>query len=212
MMIGRMDRRMYTAFIFDLDGTIIDSEMIGLTALQATLQEQGIDKDLDSLRFSLGIPGLKTLEILNIADIPTTLESWMEREKPLLKHVPLFEGIIEVIDQLPKMGIVTSKTAEEMNSSFNLLNIHQKFEVIVCASDTTRHKPYPDPLNLGLSLLHCEPNHAIYIGDSIYDMRCAHAAGVDFGLALWGARSTEGFDEAQYIFETPGDILKLMND
>ncbi len=40
MMVGRMDRRMYTAFIFDLDGTIIDSEMIGLTALQATLKDK----------------------------------------------------------------------------------------------------------------------------------------------------------------------------
>ena len=79
------------------------------------------------------------MEILNIADIPTTLESWMEREKPLLKNVPLFEGIIEVIDQLPKMGIVTSKTAEEMDNSFYLLNIHQKFEVInCCASDTKK--------------------------------------------------------------------------
>ncbi|MDR7236384.1 HAD family hydrolase [Neobacillus drentensis] len=202
---------MYSTFIFDLDGTIIDSEWIGLKALQATLKEQGIEKNLDELRFSLGIPGLTTLEILNIANIPTTLESWLEKEKPFMKNVPIFEGIIEVIMALPKAGIVTSKTAEEMNHSFYLLNIDHHFHSVVCASDTEKRKPNPDPLELALKLLGCKADEAIYIGDSIYDMQCANAAGVDFGLALWGARTTLGFENAKYIFEKPKNILNLIN-
>ena len=202
---------MYSTFIFDLDGTIIDSEWIGLKALQATLKEQGIEKNLDELRFSLGIPGLTTLEILNIANIPTTLESWLEKEKPFMKNVPIFEGIIEVIMALPKAGIVTSKTAEEMNHSFYLLNIDHHFHSVVCASDTEKRKPNPDPLELALKLLGCKADEAIYIGDSIYDMQCANAAGVDFGLALWGARTTLGFENAKYIFENPKNILNLIN-
>jgi len=203
--------RMYSTFIFDLDGTIIDSELIGLKALQATLKEQGIEKNLDELRFSLGIPGLTTLEILNIADIPTTLESWLEKEKPFMKNVPIFEGIIEAIKALPKAGIVTSKTAEEMNHSFYLLNIDHHFHSVVCASDTEKRKPNPDPLELALKLLGCKADEAIYIGDSIYDMQSANAAGVDFGLALWGARTTSGFENAKYIFKNPKNILNLIN-
>ena len=202
---------MYSTFIFDLDGTIIDSELIGLQALQATLKEQGIEKSLDELRFSLGIPGLTTLEILNIADIPTTLESWLEKEKPFMKNVPIFEGIIEAIKALPKAGIVTSKTAEEMNHSFYLLNIDHHFHSVVCASDTEKRKPNPDPLELALKLLGCKADEAIYIGDSIYDMQSANAAGVDFGLALWGARTTSGFENAKYIFKNPKNILNLIN-
>ena len=202
---------MYSTFIFDLDGTIIDSELIGLKALQATLKEQGIEKTLDELRFSLGIPGLTTLEILNIADIPTTLESWLEKEKPFMKNVPIFEGIIEAIKALPKAGIVTSKTAEEMNHSFYFLNIDHHFHSVVCASDTEKRKPNPDPLELALKLLGCKADEAIYIGDSIYDMQSANAAGVDFGLALWGARTTSGFENAKYIFKNPKNILNLIN-
>lgn len=201
---------MYSTYIFDLDGTIIDSEMIGLTALQETLKEQGIEKEIDQLRFSLGIPGLRTLEILEVADIPTTLESWLIKEKPLMKNVPLFDGIIDVIKELPNKGIVTSQTFEELNQSFYLLNIDQYFHSIVSASDTHKHKPHPEPLELGLRLLNCEPEQAIYIGDSIYDMECALAAGVDFGLAFWGAKTTKGFEQAKYIFNTPKDILTLV--
>lgn len=202
---------MYSTFIFDLDGTIIDSENIGLHALQATLKKQGIDKKIDELRFSLGIPGLSTLEILKIADISTTLKSWIEKQRPLMRNVPIFEGMIEVIAQLPKAGIVTSQNAEEMNDSFYLLNIDHHFRSIVCASDTKRHKPNPDPLELGLRLLGCTAKEAIYIGDSKYDMECAKSAGVDFGLALWGAKTTFGFESAKYIFKTPYDILTLIN-
>ncbi|MGE6259739.1 HAD family hydrolase [Heyndrickxia sporothermodurans] len=201
---------MYSTYIFDLDGTIIDSEMIGLTALQETLKEQGIEKEIDQLRFSLGIPGLRTLEILEVADIPTTLESWLVKEKPLMKNVPLFDGIIDVIKELPNKGIVTSQTFEELNQSFYLLNIDHYFQSIVSASDTHKHKPHPEPLELGLRLLNCEPEQAIYIGDSIYDMECALAAGVDFGLAFWGAKTTKGFEQAKYIFKTPKDILTLV--
>lgn len=200
---------MYTTFIFDLDGTIIDSEQIGLKALQNTLRAQGIEKEIGELRFALGIPGLRTLEILNIADIPTTLESWAAREKPFMKNVPIFPDMLEVITQLPKKGIVTSQTREELQSGFYHLGIEHHFQAIVSADDTIKHKPNPDPLEFGLHLMGCRPEETIYIGDSIYDLRCANAAGVDFGLALWGAKSRSEFEHAQYIFEKPKDILTL---
>ncbi|WP_207667457.1 HAD family hydrolase [Clostridium sp. 1xD42-85] len=202
-------KKLYSTFIFDLDGTIIDSERIGLEALQATLSENGINKTINELRFSVGIPGLRTLEILNIADIPTTLEAWLEKQKPFMSNVPLFDSVIEVISQLPKPAIVTSQNQKEMQAGFYQLDIAHHFQAIVCADDTEKHKPNPDPLNLALQLLACEKENAIYIGDSIYDMHCATAAGVDFGLAAWGVASTNNYPSARYIFETPFDILTL---
>lgn len=200
---------MYSTFIFDLDGTIIDSEFIGLKSLQETLQEQGIKKNLDELRFSLGIPGLRTLEVLEIADIPTTLASWAQKERPLMNNVPLFNDILEVINLLPRKGIVTSQTTEELQNGYHLLNIDHHFEKLICADHTLKHKPNPDPLELALKLLECRSDEAIYIGDSIYDLKCAKSAGVDFGLAFWGAKALSGFEDADYIFKTPKDILKL---
>lgn len=201
---------MYRTFIFDLDGTIIDSELIGLTTLQAILKEQGIEKTLDELRFSLGIPGTTTLEVLNIADIPTTLQAWMEKEKPLMKNVPIFSGMMEVIEKLPLKGIVTSQSKAELNNSFYQLNIAHYFHTIISADDTEKHKPNPEPLKLALKRLGVKSSEAIYIGDSRYDMQCARSAGVDFGLALWGAKESKGFEQAKYIFKSPIDILKLI--
>ncbi|NGP59283.1 HAD family hydrolase [Paenibacillus thiaminolyticus] len=203
---------MYQAFLFDLDGTIIDSEMIGLRALQETLAELGLTYELDELRFSLGITSYKTMEKLNVKDIPAAIKICVEKEKPYMSKVPIFEGMQDVIARLPACGIVTSKTAEEMNDSFYLLGIDHYFQAVVCASDTSKHKPDPEPLELGLRRMDCTADNAIYIGDSVYDMKCAKAAGVDFGLALWGAKSASGFENARYIFETPHDIMKLLDE
>lgn len=202
---------MYQTFIFDFDGTIIDSEMIGLTALQATLRDIGIEKEIDDLRMFMGIPGMRTLEILDVPEKEKIHQKWLAREKPMLKNVDIFPGIIETIAQLPENSIVTSKTALEMEHSFYLLGIDRHFKTVVSASDTERHKPNPDPLLLALKKLNRDRSEAIYIGDSKHDMACAHAAGVDFCLAWWGAKTREGFENADYIFEKPDDMLVLMD-
>lgn len=200
---------MYQTFIFDFDGTIIDSEMIGLNALQATLREVGMEKNIDDLKFFLGLPGLRTLEILGVPEKEKVYKKWIAREKPLLKNVKVFPDVIDTIKLLPENSIVTSKTAMEMNNSFFLLGIETHFREVVTASDTILHKPKPEPLQLVLKKLQRTPNEALYIGDSEHDMACAHAAGVDFGLALWGAKTREGFEKADFIFESPKEVMML---
>lgn len=205
----RGEGHMYQTFVFDFDGTIIDSEMIGLNALQATLREVGMEKDINDLKFFLGLPGLRTLEILGVPEKEKVYKNWIAREKPLLKNVKIFPDVIDTIKLLPENSIVTSKTAMEMNNSFFLLGIESHFREVVTASDTTLHKPNPEPLQLVLKKLQRTPNEALYIGDSEHDMACAHAAGVDFGLALWGAKTREEFEKADFIFESPEEVMML---
>ncbi|MBQ4088370.1 MAG: HAD hydrolase-like protein, partial [Clostridia bacterium] len=57
----------------------------------------------------------------------------------------------------------------------------------VCADHTEKHKPEPEPLLKYMELTGAKPDEVLYIGDSKYDEMCAHAAGVDFALATWGA-------------------------
>lgn len=202
---------MYKAIVFDVDGTILDTERAVLHSLQAVLAEEGLAYELDELRFVLGITGAAAVDQLAILDEEVILAKWIEREASYIEEVEIFEGIHKVLHAIPESGVVTSKNALEMEKGFYPFNIHDHFQAIVCASDTENHKPHPDPLLKGLSLLGREPDEVIYIGDSIYDMKCAHAASVHFGLALWGAKSTEGFEAAEYIFEKPEDILAYVS-
>ena len=67
----------YSHVVFDIDGTLINSEKAVLKSFQETLiTEVGIEKELDELKFALGIPGKDALKILNIESREDILEKW----------------------------------------------------------------------------------------------------------------------------------------
>ena len=205
---------MYKYIIFDVDGTIIDTEEAVLKSLQAVLEEQGHEYELNDLRFALGIPGKNTLRRLNVNDIDRVHPRWAQLQLEFSDDVTVFSEMEEVIQHLAErvnLGIVTSKTSQELIDEFDPFGLSKHFEHSISADDTEKHKPEPDPLLLCMERMNAEPNQTIYIGDSVYDMQSAQKAGIKFGLALWGSKTSDKFEEADYIFEEPKDILKLLD-
>src|SRR4029079_98204 len=74
-----------------------------------------------------------------------------------------------------------------------------RFEVLVAKEDTTLHKPEPEPLLLALDQLGADPADTVYVGDSPFDLRAAHAAGTTAAAAMWGGI----FDRAELLAERP---------
>lgn len=206
---------MLRAIIFDVDGTILDTEQAILQSLQRTLREETQkDYPFEALRFALGIPGKDALQRLNVDDIEAVHQKWSAAVLDFSHEVAVFESLEEVIHHLAtkplQLGIVTSKTAQEVVDEFEPFGLSEYFQHIVSASDTEKHKPNPEPLLKCLDALQVAPEEAIYIGDSIYDFQCAKQAGAKFALAHWGAKSTIGFEEADYVFYEPKDILAIV--
>lgn len=201
--------------IFDVDGTILDTEKAVLSSLQLVLKEEGRDYEQNELKFALGIPGDAALRKLNITEIERVGMKWSKTVLDYSHEVQIFNGLLEVIEQLSKspfkLGIVTSKTKQEVTDEFDPFGISHHFEEIISASDTIKHKPHPEPLELCIERLKINKDETIYIGDSIYDLQCAKSAGVRFALALWGAKSKNGFELADFIINEPKDILTLLS-
>ena len=85
------------------------------------------------------------------------------------------------------------------------------FDTVITASDTDRHKPHPDPLELALSQLEIPATEAIYVGDTKYDLEMTHAAGAQFALARWGTAGTTAWQqEADIVLAQPTDIAHLV--
>lgn len=206
---------MFTTVIFDVDGTILDTEEAILKSLQRTLKEEvSLEYKKEELMFALGIPGKEALKRLNVLDIERILSIWSDVMLSFMDDIKVFEQIEEVVKQLVskqiKLGIVTSKTNLEMTNEFEKYGLNAYFSEIITASHTEKHKPHPEPLLACLENLAVDRKNAIYIGDSIYDLKCAKSAGVKFALALWGSKTRKGFEEADYILNEPNDLLKLL--
>ncbi|MDZ7542744.1 HAD hydrolase-like protein, partial [Clostridium perfringens] len=61
-----------------------------------------------------------------------------------------------------------------------------------------------------VEILDISPKECMYIGDTIFDFKATKAAGMDFGIAMWGADSLDGI-EADFNLKEPRDILKELN-
>lgn len=197
---------MVSSLIFDVDGTILDTEKAILRSLQRILKEElKEDYALDALEFALGIPGKEALKKLNVPNIDVIHPKWSKAVWDYYHEVSVFKSLEEIIGMLSlsniKLGIVTSKTKQELIDEFEPFGLSSYFEHTICACDTDRHKPYPEPLLAYLKRLDVPCNETIYIGDSIYDMQCAKSAGVKFALASCGSRTKDAFKDADYILE-----------
>ena len=206
---------MYNYIIFDIDGTILDTEFAVLSSLQKLVFEE-LNKNFsfEELRFALGIPGEVTLNKLGITNLFKSNEKWNRYLKDYLHHVKVFDDIKDTLVRLSEIGIlagiVTSKTKEEYINDFVPFGLANYFKLVVCADDTEKHKPNPEPILKFIELSGVDKSSTLYIGDTKYDMECAVSAGIDFALALWGAKSSTGIN-SNYIFENPKQVLNLIN-
>lgn len=205
---------MYNYIIFDIDGTLLDTETAVLSSLRRVVAEE-LNENLsfEELRFALGIPGEVTLNRLGIANVSDCSVRWNKYLKEYFHQVKVFDGIKEILIKLKEFGIstglVTSKTREEFANDFVPFELEDFFKFVVCADDTEKHKPNPDPILKFIEISGADKSKTIYIGDTKYDMQCAFDAGIDFALALWGAKSSIGIN-ANYVLEKPEQILQLI--
>lgn len=206
---------MYETFIFDVDGTLINTEEAVLGSLQKMLKihfNRSIPRH--DLTFVLGIPGAVSLPRIGITDIELGNQLWNKYMKDYYDSIHVFEGIHQLLSKLNEhsvtTGVVTSKTYQEFQNDFVPFGLTSKLPHVVCADDTELHKPHPEPLLKFLQTSGAKAQSSIYIGDTIYDFECARDAGMDFGLALWGCKQPE-LIPAKYKFEQPKDVLALVN-
>lgn len=203
----------YSHLVFDIDGTLIDTVKIHMISLERTLKKYwGADAKLPDLRFSFGIPGTATMETLKFADPAEAHREWEKEYLACAKEAPgqLFPGMKETLEKLKgtktAMGIITSKTRSEYEEDFRGRGLGEYFTCVVTSTDTERGKPFPEPMLEYLKQTGAKPGEVLYLGDSVHDMACARAAGVDHALVLWGSLMPEGI-EATYRLEKPEEIL-----
>lgn len=205
----------YRHIVFDVDGTLLDTEDTIQLALQKTVEEYtGKHYSLQDLEFSLGIPGVEAMRRLGIENAETARVRWNDNMVSLRHLMHVYPGIEELLSELQtrcyNLGIVTSRLREELNEDFPQFGLEHYFSTIVCADDSKKHKPTAGPLLKYMELTGTNREEVLYIGDRDHDMQCADAAGVDFVLANWGAKGRFKGTTALHVAEAPKELFGIL--
>ncbi len=176
-------------FIFDLDGTLINSLPVVRTSLNTTLLKFSgrvySDQELSSL-FGPSEEGIfKNLFPDSWRD---ALQFYLnEYDRTHIQYAKPFPGIIEALtllqEQHMRLALVSGKGPGSMEISLKHSGLKQFFEVIITGSEDRASKP--DHIKQVLALWKFSPQEVVYIGDIAYDVQAAKEVGVLPISALW---------------------------
>lgn len=178
--------------VFDLDGTLVDSVLDLVPALNKTIALDGLSPvPMSEVGHVVGQGALKMIEL---AFTRQNRELKAERQQELLKvflenyeneiavHTVFFDGVFEVLDELAKDGwtpaICTNKYEHLARKILHELNTTNLFPVVTGGDTFAFKKPDPRHITETIKLAGGTPEHAVMVGDSVNDIAAAKAANI----------------------------------
>ncbi len=186
----------YTAVLFDLDGTLVDTAPDMVAVLHLLQEEHGIRPapyDLARSNVSNGAIGLLRVGFpeLEIEFGDEMHQLYLERyADKICEESRVFEGLIELLDQLDIMGcpwgVVTNKPEHLTIPLLTALQLTDRSACIVSGDTLSVRKPDPAQLLLACDIIGVDPESAIYIGDAVRDIEAGQRAGMATIAAGYG--------------------------
>lgn len=181
--------RSYSGYLFDLDGTLVDTA----PDINAALNHALISHDCETVEESLTRHwvghGVRALVVEAIAQqghsddlleplVAAFLDYYPENISRLSAPYPGVVAALEILKgRGAKLAVVTNKLTRFTQPLLENLELDPYFDLIVCGDTAARPKPAADPALYTCERLGLEPADALFVGDSDTDVNCARAAG-----------------------------------
>ena len=213
-----MRRRKLDGVLLDVDGTLIDSNEAHARSWSEALAEFGRPASPEVVRPLIGMGGDKLLpRLLGVDADSDEGQRFSERRGRIFReqYVPSLrqtKGAAALIERLRREGfrliIATSAQEEELEAMLRQVGLDDLVPQRTSADDAEESKPDPDIIQAALRKMKLEPQAAIMLGDTPYDIEAARRAGVETVALLTGGWDCDALKDAIAIYEDPEDILR----
>ncbi len=194
---------MYKVYIFDLDGTLLDTLTDLAASTNYALREHGMpEHSVDDVRRFVGNGVRKLMEraVPDGADNPLFDEAFATFRQHYMEHAldttRPYDGVPEMLATLKSRGCRIAVVSNKMMAATQELCQHFFPDTVEVAigeheAEGIRKKPAPDTVYAALSALGVTKDHAVYVGDSDVDIATARHAGLPCISVLWGFRDRD---------------------
>jgi HAD superfamily hydrolase (TIGR01509 family) len=204
------------AILFDIDGTLVDSNDAHVDAWQQAFAAEGYAFSRLEIHAQVGKGGDNLVPSL-LPDVSTEIQERIARaegdiyKRDYLPRVEPFAGAKEVLRHLVERGhtivLASSASRMEVDHYVRLLDAGGLLSGTTSKDDVARSKPCPDIFTAALAQTGGPPESAIVVGDTPYDILAARRAGIDAIAVLSG-----GFEEQELRFCGPLAIYRGVAD
>ena len=212
---------MIGAVLFDIDGTLIDSNDLHAAAWREAFANFDIDIPLDAIRQQIGKGGDNLIPALAPPEIEATRHEQIDEfrsdlfKRDYLPRVVPFPGVRALFERLvsdgKKVVLASSAKGAEVKYHLNVIGVADLVTATTSADDVEHSKPCPDIFEAALAkLAPLGAGEVVVVGDSPYDVQAAKK----LGIRAIGFRSG-GFDDqvlvqagADELYDGPDDLLR----
>ncbi|MBB4267380.1 HAD-IA family hydrolase [Roseospira visakhapatnamensis] len=194
--------------VFDVDGTLLDSQHNIIAAMAMACRGAGVPVPAESAtRSIIGLsldeaiaqvtPGVAEATRTQVADLYRDAFFTLRRRPD--HHEPLFPGVRAVLDALDAtgclLGLATGKSQRGVAAALERHALTSRF-VTIQTADLGPGKPHPAMLHRAMADIGAPPEHTVMVGDTTFDMTMARAAGTDAVGVAWGYHPVSALHEA----------------
>ncbi|MEI9963666.1 MAG: HAD family phosphatase [Caulobacteraceae bacterium] len=176
------------AVIFDMDGLLVDTEVLARDAMMAAAHDLGCDLPLPVFLSMVGRNQASSDEILreHFRDevvLARFKVDWLERFHAVdAAEIRLKAGVVELLDHLDALGlpraVCTSSPHASVQRQLGPSGIAGRFDAVIARGDYQEGKPHPEPYLKAAAALGADPVACLALEDSHNGVRAAHAAGM----------------------------------
>ena len=208
------------AVLFDIDGTLVDSNYLHVHAWQRAFTELGLEVQSWRIHRCIGMDGSSLIEELGSGDVEDPerakdLHSRFYAETVgLLRPLPGARALLDAVADMGLQVVLATSAPEHELSILRKVLDDDVFSALTSSGDVDTAKPEPDIVRVALDRAGVGPEQAVFVGDSTWDVTAAARAGVECVCLRSGGISR---DELEYagaiaVFEDPRDLLEHVGD
>jgi HAD superfamily hydrolase (TIGR01509 family) len=204
------------AVLFDVDGTLIDSNYLHVHAWYRAFTEAKVEVEAWRIHRSIGMDGARLLASLaEDVDEDTTARlkdlhsRYYQETAPLLRRLPGARELLEAVDKLGlQIVLATSAPEDELSILREVLACEDLLSAVTSSNDVDTAKPEPDIVQVALERAGVDVAHAVFVGDTVWDVEACKRAGVPTIGVLSGGVSSGELETAgaQAVFDNPRDL------
>lgn len=210
----------YSCILFDLDGTLIDTDYLIVHTFQTlyNLYRDGKQTPIEDIYYFSGPPIKESLmkEFPN-QDIDFMLKEFQRISLSFYEtDCKLYPSVLELLKELKtnglKLGVVTNKIRKTTHYCLSLLGIEHFFDAIVACDDVKEGKPSPEGIIKAINQIanKKDKDKVLYIGDNESDLESANNAGIDCLLIYNGPRFKSRDLPCKYKVDSISDIGDIL--